>query len=123
MKKSPLNKQKQLKLIEFFVVGVPAKIASKITGVNHNTGDYYFRRLRLLIFEKTEQESSKFFDGKIEVDESYFGGRRKGKRGRGAAGKTLVFGILKRGGEGLYTAGRKCKKSNTHAYYLQKNQA
>ena len=37
--------------------------------------------------------------GEIEVDESYFGGARKGKRGRGAAGKTPVFGLLKRGGK------------------------
>ena len=33
-----------------------------------------------------------------EIDESYFGGNRKGIRGRGAAGKVAVFGILKRGG-------------------------
>ena len=32
------------------------------------------------------------------MDESYFGGHRKGKRGRGAAGKVAVFGILKRHG-------------------------
>jgi transposase len=38
------------------------------------------------------------FSGEIEVDESYFGGKRKGKRGRGAAGKVPVFGLLKRGG-------------------------
>ncbi len=37
--------------------------------------------------------------GEIEVDESYFGGHRKGKRGRGAAGKMPVFGLLKRGGK------------------------
>ncbi len=37
--------------------------------------------------------------GLFEVDESYFGGTRKGKRGRGAAGKVPVFGILKRGGQ------------------------
>jgi len=36
------------------------------------------------------------FDGCVEMDESYFGGKRKGKRGRGAAGKIAVFGILKR---------------------------
>ena len=33
------------------------------------------------------------FGGEIKVDESYFGGRRKGKRGRGAAGKIPVFGL------------------------------
>ena len=35
----------------------------------------------------------------MEIDESYFGGRRKGKRGRGAGGKVPVFGLLKRGGK------------------------
>jgi transposase len=37
--------------------------------------------------------------GEIELDESYFGGHRKGNRGRGAAGKVPVFGILTRGGK------------------------
>jgi transposase len=41
--------------------------------------------------------------GEVEADESYFGGVRKGKRGRGAAGKVAVFGLLKRGGK-VYTA-------------------
>ena len=47
-------------------------------------------------------EADTVFDGSIELDESYFGGHRKGKRGRGAAGKVAVFGILKRGGK-VYT--------------------
>ena len=34
--------------------------------------------------------------GEIELDEAYFGGRRKGKRGRAAAGKSVVFGLLER---------------------------
>ena len=48
------------------------------------------------------KESEEVFCGPVEVDESYFGGKRKGKRGRGAAGKVPVFGILKRGGK-VYT--------------------
>ena len=40
------------------------------------------------------------FEGSVELDESYFGGQRKGRRGRGAAGKVVVFGILKRNGRG-----------------------
>jgi transposase len=36
--------------------------------------------------------------GEIELDESYFGGKRKGKRGRGAFNKVPVFGILERDG-------------------------
>ena len=47
------------------------------------------------------EDETPFF-GEIEVDESYFGGKRKGIRGRGAAGKVPVFGILKRGGR-VYT--------------------
>ena len=42
------------------------------------------------------------FEGEIEADESYFGGTRKGKRGRGATGKAAVFGLLKRNGK-VYT--------------------
>jgi transposase len=45
-----------------------------------------------------EMEKTSPVAGQIEVDESYFGGHRKGKRGRGAAGKVPVFGLLKRGG-------------------------
>ncbi len=44
-------------------------------------------------------ETEPWLSGEIEVDESYFGGSRKGKRGRGAAGKVPVFGLLKRGGK------------------------
>lgn len=36
--------------------------------------------------------------GIIEVDETYVGGKRAGKRGRGADGKTVVFGMLERDG-------------------------
>ena len=44
-------------------------------------------------------EKEPWLSGEVEVDESYFGGSRKGKRGRGAAGKVPVFGLLKRGGK------------------------
>ena len=49
-----------------------------------------------------QQKRAAQFAGEIELDESYFGGVRKGKRGRAAAGKVAVFGILKRGGQ-VYT--------------------
>jgi transposase len=56
-----------------------------------------------------QQNRSEQFCGKIELDESYFGGVRKGKRGRGAAGKVPVFGILKRGGR-AYNQVKECFK-------------
>ena len=52
------------------------------------------------------------FEGPVELDESYFGGRRKGRRSRGAAGKVVVFGILKRNGR-VYTVVVDNAKSDT----------
>ncbi len=100
MRKSRLSKAKQDRLIEYFVSGSTARTAAALVGVNRNTAAYYFQRLRQLIGQAIEDETP--FSGEIEVDESYFGGRRKGKRGRGAAGKVPVFGILKRQGR-VYT--------------------
>jgi len=100
MRKSRLNDSKQFKLIEHFVSGSTARTAGALVDVHRNTAAYYFHRLRQLIYQAIEDETPLF--GEIEVDESYFGGRRKGKRGRGAAGKVPVFGILKRGGR-VYT--------------------
>lgn len=61
----------------------------------------YLLLIRQRIVEFCEHSSP--FQGEIEVDEAYFGARRvKGKRGRGAYGKTPVFGILQRGGN-VYT--------------------
>ena len=100
MRKSRLSQSKQNRLIEYFVSGATARTAAALVDVNRNTAAYYFHRLRQLIYQATEDES--LFSGEIEVDESYFGGRRKGKRGRGAAGKVPVFGILKRQGR-VYT--------------------
>jgi transposase len=100
MRKSRLSQSKQQRLIEHFISGSTARTAAALVGVHRNTAAYYFQRLRQLISQAIEDETP--FFGEIEVDESYFGGRRKGKRGRGAAGKVPVFGILKRGGR-VYT--------------------
>jgi transposase len=102
MRKSRLSEAKQAKLIEHFVAGTTARCAADLVGVNRNTAAYYFQRLRDIIAYQIEQAADEIFEGEIEVDESYFGGTRKGKRGRGAAGKVPVFGLLKRGGK-VYT--------------------
>jgi transposase len=83
------------------VAGVPARTAAELTGVNRHTATLYFHKLREVIAGKLDQEAP-FLHGEIEVDESYFGGVRKGKHGRGAAGKVPVFGLLKRAGK-VYT--------------------
>ena len=102
MRKSRISKEKQARLIEHFVSGSTARCAAELVGVHRNTAAYYFKRLRELIAAQTEREANEVFADEIEVDESYFGGHRKGNRGRGAAGKVPVFGLLKRGGK-VYT--------------------
>ena len=102
MRKSRLSRAVQHRLIEHFVAGTTARCAGDLVGVHRNTAAYYFLRLREIIAVQCELEAEDVFGGEIEVDESYFGGTRKGKRGRGAAGKVPVFGLLKRGGR-IYT--------------------
>ena len=100
-RKSRLSDWKRGRLIEHFVAGTTARAAAELVGVHRNTAASFYTRLRKVIAEEMEKASP--FAGEIEVDESYFGGRRKGKRGRGAGGKVPVFGLLKRGGK-VYTA-------------------
>ena len=102
MRKSRFSLHKQDRLIEHFVAGITARCAASLVGVNFKTSAYYFHRLREIITYNLEQEAETLFSGEIKVDESYFSGKRKGKRGRGAAGKVPVFGLLKRGGR-VYT--------------------
>ena len=89
-----------MRLIEHFVAGTTARAAAQIIGVQSNTAISFYMRLRKLIASKLPSYE---LSGEVEADESYFGGVRKGKRGRGAGGKIAVFGLLKRGGK-VYTA-------------------
>ena len=99
MGKSRLSHDKEERLIEHFVSGSTSLTAARLCGVNRKTSSYFLLRLREIIALELEVESEAMFGGEIEVDESYFGGRRKGRRGRGAGGKIPVFGLLKRGGK------------------------
>ena len=99
-RKSRLSSWKRDRLVEHFVAGTTARAAADLVGVHRNTAISFYHRLRVMIAEELAKASP--LSGEIEVDESYFGGHRKGRRGRGAAGKVPVFGILKRGGK-VYT--------------------
>ena len=65
--------------------------ASELVNVNKNTAAYYFHQLRLLIYQTSPH--LEMFEGEIEADESYFGGTRKGKRGRGVVEKSQYSGF------------------------------
>jgi len=85
-------------LIKLFELSVSARKASVETNMSYKTTLKAFDLLREAITEELSK-GDEILKGEIELDESYFGGKRKGKRGRGAAGKTIVFGILERGGK------------------------
>lgn len=107
-----LSKKVQLKLLVYFVLEVTARSAADILGIQPNSAILFYRKIRLVIDYNLSLEADEIFDGEVELDESYFGGVRKGKRGRGAAGKTAVFGILKRNGK-VYTLVVDYTKQNT----------
>ena len=97
-----LSKKIHKKLLEFFVLEVTARAAASLLDINPNSAALFYRKIRQVIAYHLDLQADEVFDGAIELDESYFGGQRKGKRGRGAAGKVAVFGILKRHGK-VYT--------------------
>jgi transposase len=79
VRKSRLKKYKQAHLAKpFFDAGATARIAAALCGVNSKTSAYYFHRLRETVALELEAIGKLLFDGEIEVDESYFGGNRKG---------------------------------------------
>ncbi|MCT8545147.1 IS1595 family transposase [Glaesserella parasuis] len=97
-----LKKSIQKKLLEFFMLEVTARSAADLLVIQPNSAILFYRKIREVISYHLALEADEVFDGQIELDESYFDGTRKGKRGRGSVGKTAVFGLLKRDGK-VYT--------------------
>ena len=61
MRKSRLSKDKQDRLLEYFVIGSTARVAASLIGINKNTASYYFHRLRELIFAHSENLADQYF--------------------------------------------------------------
>ena len=101
VKHCKLTRYQQLELMKYFVAGTPARTAADLAGFRRNSAIRFFHKLCCAIASRQQKRAVQLC-GEIEVDERCFGGIRKGKRGRGAAGKTIVFGLLKRGGK-VYT--------------------
>ena len=98
-----LSEVKFRRVLKLFCADVPALTTGGLAGLSVQGTQRLYARLRLRVLELA-QEEARPFAGEVEIDESYFGARRvRGKRGRGAAGKTPVIGLLKRGGK-VFTA-------------------
>jgi transposase-like protein len=99
--RSRISEKKFRQIIRLFALDLEATKIAQLTGVSRVAVNRYLRAIRERIAESCERASP--FGGEVEVDESYFGPRRvRGKRGRGASGKTIVFGLFKRSGK-VYT--------------------
>ena len=81
-----LKKSIQKKLLQFFVLEVTARSAADLLGIHPNSAVLFYRKVRVVISHHLSLEADMVFDGSVELDESYFGGHRKGRRGRLAAG-------------------------------------
>lgn len=91
-----LSSRLKLRLLEDLVLGVPAYRLRFRRAASLDAIERFFRDIRTVLCRA--EETSPALTGNLELDETTFGGRRKGKRGWGAAGKIIVFGILQRNG-------------------------
>ena len=99
--RAKISRKKFRQILRSFALDLTATQIAKLINLNRNTVNRYLTFIRQAIARFCEQESP--FSGIVELDESYFGTKRaKGKRGRGASKKTIVFGIYKRNGK-VYT--------------------
>jgi len=99
--RSRVSEKKFRQIILLFAEDLSATQISHLSGLSRQTIDKYLTAIRLRIIDLCQNKSP--LQGEIEVDESYFDATRvKGKRGRGARGKTIVFCLLKRQGK-VYT--------------------
>jgi transposase len=98
-KKYSINKLKRdLEILYYFYLEISARRAANELKLNYKTIQSRFMDFRKSINEYSNQEIKKL-NGELELDETYFGGRRKGNRGRGAFNKAIAFGILERNGK------------------------
>jgi len=96
-KYSPKKLEDDLQILHYFSLEIPANKAAKDLGCSYAKVRSRYMQYRQEIVEYLKQEFQKL-SGEIECDESYFGGKRKGPRGRGSRGKVKVFGMLERQG-------------------------
>ena len=109
--RSRISERKFKEIIKLFVADLTAAQIAFITGINRNTINNILKKMRERIAEICDNEGG-FDGGEIEMDESYFGARRiRGLRGRGARGKTIVFGIKKRGDKVYTQVVKNCSKA------------
>src|SRR3989344_8199011 len=93
--------KRDMQIIYYFYLEISARKTAHEMNLDYSVVHRKFMQFRKRIAGYCNNQAKKL-DGELEIDESYFGGKRKGQRGRGAKNKTIVFGILERKGK-IYT--------------------
>ena len=107
--RSRISEAKFREIIKYFAYDFDATKIAQLTGISRNSINKTLGKIRKKIFLSLMKEEK--FSGEFELDESYFGAKRvRGKKGRGAAGKTPVFGLLKRDGKVYVEIVQNCSK-------------
>ncbi|MCE3007934.1 MAG: hypothetical protein LW884_06255 [Bacteroidetes bacterium] len=89
MDNSKLSRYRQKKILQAFALELTATQASNLLQINRNTINRYYRFFReQILVHKTKEFEQQV--GEIELDESYFGGVRKGLRGRSTVYKKCL---------------------------------
>jgi transposase-like protein len=76
--------------------GISANQLHRMLGITYKSAWFMAHRIRFAMSQKPLSEK---LGSIVEADETYVGGKTKGKRGRGAANKTKVFSLIQRDGE------------------------
>ena len=92
-----LSTRTKTRLLDMFVLGVPVWRQRFQAPASAPSMERFYRLCRACC--AWEEQLRVPFTGALECDETTFGGARHGKRGWGAAGKVIVFGIIKRNGQ------------------------
>ena len=114
-RRSKISERKCRQILRHFALDLTASDVAQLTRLSRRSLTTIFLKIRERLAEECER-ASPFSSCEVEVDESYFGACRvRGKRGRGASGKTIVFGLFKRNGCVYTEIVPDCKKATLQA--------
>ena len=86
-----LTKKQQLRMVEFFVLGVTARTAADLMGIQPKTAALFYRKLRELIAFYLSLDARNIFNGEFVLDETSLVDKQ--------SQKLAIFGMMAREGK------------------------
>ena len=119
-RRSRISTEKFRQLVRYFAMDMTATDTAELTKLTRKTVNQIYLKTRRRLAEQCERESP-LEGGEVEVDESYLGARRE--RGRGAAGKTIVFGLRETRRQGVHRDCARLQKGHLASDYSRTSRA